>query len=592
MVNGAFILLYTLKSTGHLPSFVSSELAQLILHRWVWFIPAVLIITLVFNFILSDSLEDYLRKHIFSLIVFVPLLIAWGDLEFSFLLASAHLMSSLISWYEPTKSPASASIGSQVFVDGISFDSEVIVIENDQFLPKAKANEGMLLQNIIRKFHLSSTQMVALSFFTVIFLGAFLLVLPVSVNEGKSISFIDALFMSTSAACVTGLATVSVVDDFSLFGQLVLMTLMQVGGLGIMTLSASMTIFLGRSFEMRDRVAMQDVLDVASMNELYDVIIDIVKFTFFIELWGMVILTIGFTFDGFDFGKALYFALFHSVSAFCNAGLSLFNDSFESYANKPLIHGTIAALITLGGLGFVVIKEVRDFIVKKHSLVRLSMHSKTVLVTSFFLTASGAIFIFFSEYLYSLDNFSLFEKAQVALFQSVTLRTAGFNTIPLTGLHNYTILVMIIYMFIGASPGGTGGGIKTTTLAVLFQSIKATFRGLSTVSLFRRKISTDVVVKVTTLTFVSLGIVNIFTLLMMMVESKQTLLALAFEVTSAFGTVGLSLGITPYLSSLGKMIISIVMFIGRIGPLTMLLALAAKEKSSKTEYPDARIMIG
>lgn len=584
ILNGLFILIYTLKSMGHLPSFIPLELARSYLQHWVWFIPFIILMSVIFNFILSDNVEDYFRKYTFSLVVFIPLIISWGDLEFSFLLSSAHLMSSLISWYGPDDSHYDLLENNN---QGLEQD-----LENDQFLPPVGPNQGMLLKDIIAKLKLSPTQTVALSFLVIIFLGAFLLVLPVSIAEGKNISFVDALFMSTSATCVTGLSTISVIDDLSLFGQLVLVALMQVGGLGIMTLSASMTIFLGRSFEMRDRVAMQDVLDVSSVSELYKVIVDIVRFTFFIELWGMVILTIGFIFDGFDFGKALYYGFFHSISAFCNAGLALFNDNFESYAANPLIHGTIAGLITLGGIGFVVINEVKDSFIYKRSFVRLSMHTKTVLITSFFLTTSGAIFIFFSEYLYSLDTFSLWEKIQVSFFQSVTLRTAGFNTIPLGNLHNYTILVMIVYMFIGASPGGTGGGIKTTTLAVLFQSIKATFRGISKVTLFNRQISTDTVVKVTTLTFVSLAVINFSTFVMMIIESKQTLLALAFEVTSAFGTVGLSLGITPYLSSAGKLMISLVMFIGRIGPLTMLLALASRERSGRIQFPEGRIMIG
>lgn len=593
ILNGLFILIYTLKSTGHMPSIIPLELARSYLQHWVWFIPFIILLSVIFNFILSENVEDYFRKHIFSLIVFIPLIISWGDLEFSFLLSSAHLMSSLISWYGPDDSHYDSEENNNLpSKQDVENENGDLQFENDQFLPAVGPNQGMLLKDIIAKLKLSSTQTVALSFLVVIFLGAFLLVLPVSVAEGKNITFVDALFMSTSATCVTGLATVSVADDLSLFGQLVLVALMQVGGLGIMTLSASMTIFLGRSFEMRDRVSMQDVLDVSSVVELYQVIIDIVKFTFFIELWGMVILTICFIFDGLDFGKALYFGFFHSISAFCNAGLALFNDNFESYAANPLIHGTIAILITLGGIGFVVIKEVKDSFVYKRSFVRLSMHTKTVLTTSFILTTSGAIFIFFSEYLYSLDTFSLWEKVQVSFFQSVTLRTAGFNTIPLGNLHNYTILVMIVYMFIGASPGGTGGGIKTTTLAVLFQSIKATFRGISKVTLFKRQISVDTVVKVTTLTFVSLAVINFSTLVMMVIESKQTLLALAFEVTSAFGTVGLSLGITPYLSSSGKMMISLVMFIGRIGPLTMLLALASRERTGKIQFPEARIMIG
>ena len=360
-----------------------------------------------------------------------------------------------------------------------------------------------------------------------------------------------------------------------------------------MTLYSSMAILLGRSMRMKDRIIMQDLLDVSSLEELFAMIVDIVKYTFLIELWGGLVLTIAFTFEGFEFSRAIYYGFFHSISAFCNAGFALFDTSLESYGTKPLIHLTIAILITLGGLGFIVLKELKEVIVNKKHLVRMSVHSKIVIITSFLLTAGGTIFIFFGEFLGALDGYTIWEQVQISLFQSVTLRTAGFNTIPLTNLNTYTIYAMTLFMFVGGSPGSTGGGIKTTTLAILIQSIKSTLKGKKTVEAFDRRISSPIVVRAIALTFISILITSFFILVLMRLEPEQSFLPLFFEVISASGTVGLTLGITSYLSVAGKMAISLLMLIGRIGPLTLILAVGQRHRSSgKFDYPDGRIMIG
>jgi trk system potassium uptake protein TrkH len=345
---------------------------------------------------------------------------------------------------------------------------------------------------------------------------------------------------------------------------------------------------------MKDRVILQDMLDVSSLEELFATIIDIVKYTFFIELWGGIVLTIAFTFDDMEFGQAIYYGFFHSISAFCNAGFSLFDSSLESFSTQPLIHGTISILITLGGLGFIVLRELKEIIVKRKSLVRMRLHSKIVLITSFVLTISGAVFIFFGEYLNALDHYTLWEKIQVSLFQSVTLRTAGFNTIPLSNLNTYTIYAMTLFMFIGGSPGSTAGGVKTTTLAILVQSIISTLKGKKTVDVLNsRRVPGPIVVRATALTFMSILITSVFILLLVKLEPNQSFLTLFFEVISASGTVGLTLGITPYLSVAGKLAIGALMFIGRIGPMTLLLAIGQSEKKvGKFDYPDGKIMIG
>lgn len=560
--NGIFICLYSLRSIQKLPAAWGVEAVNDVILYMAYAVPVVLMINVLANFKASKGLEDFLRRYIFSIVVFVPMLITWGDIEFAFWLSSVHLLSSVLALYDDS--------------------DDVIKVERN-------AKDGNLFQGL----RLRPAQLVLLSFTGVIFLGTFLLMLPFSSVDGKSISFIDGFFMATSATCVTGLGTLSLHDNFSLFGQVVILCLIQIGGLSIMTLYSSMAILLGRSMRMKDRIIMQDLLDVSSLEELFAMIVNIIKYTFLIELWGGIVLTIAFTFEGFEFSKALYYGFFHSISAFCNAGFSLFNNSLESYATSPLVHGTIAVLITLGGLGFIVLKELKEVVTKGRKLVRLGLHSKIVIVTSIVLTVSGALFIFFGEFLNSIDSYTLWEKIQVSVFQSVTLRTAGFNTIPLTNLNKYTIYMMTLFMFIGGSPGSTAGGVKTTTLAILFYSIKSTLLGDKTVTVLDRKIPAPMVVRGTALMFISILITSLFILIIMKIEPEQSFLPIFFEVISASGTVGLTLGITPYLSVIGKFAIAILMLIGRIGPLTLILAIGQKNRDTgKFDYPDGRIMIG
>jgi trk system potassium uptake protein TrkH len=542
--NGSFILLYSLKSTKKLPLGWDETTIENILSYGVWGVPIVLFLVVIMNFINSQSFDDFLRRYIFSLVVFIPLLLTWGDMEFAFWFSSAHLLSSVLALYDD--------------------DSE------DDIIKKFNPMGSQLFQRL----KLKPAQLVILSFSAVI-------------------SFIDALFMSTSATCVTGLATVSLSENFSMFGQVVILILIQIGGLSIMTLYSSMTILLGKSIGMKDRIIMQDLLDVSSLDELFQMIIDIIKYTFFIELWGGIVLTIAFTFEGFEFSKALYYGFFHSISAFCNAGFSLFDTSLESYSTNPLVNFTIITLITAGGLGFIVLKELTAVITTKRKLSRIGMHSKVVLITSFGLTIVGALLFFFGEFLNALDSYSIWDKMQISLFQSVTLRTAGFNTLPFNNLNQYTIYGMTLFMFIGGSPGSTAGGVKTTTLAILIQSIISTLKGDKQVRLLDRTIPGPIVVRAIALTFFSILMTSIFILVMMRMETEQSFLTIFFEVISASGTVGLSLGITSFLTTWGKFVISFVMLIGRIGPLTLILAIGQRaDERGKFDYPDGRIMIG
>lgn len=559
--NGSFILLYTLYDNKKIPVSWNPKFITNTLDLMVWIVPVAIALTVIKNVIEAKNGEDFFRRYAFSLLVFIPTLITWGNVEFTYLLASAHLLSTVLSLYD---------------------DGEVT--------PR-KYNSR--LDQLINKIKFTSAQWVLFTFGGVILIGTFALMLPLSAEDGVSISFVDALFTATSATCVTGLATLSTKTSYSFFGQMVILLLIQIGGLSIMTLYSSMAIVLGRSMKMKDRIIMQDLLDVSSLEELFAMIISIVKYTFIIELWGAIILTIAFTFEGFEFGQALYYGFFHSVSAFCNAGFALFDNSLENYATNPLINMTIMILVTLGGIGFIALKELKQVVTREKTIVRLGMHTKVVLITSLALTIGGAIFIFFGEFLGALDGYGLWDKIQISLFQSVTLRTAGFNTIPLTNLHSYTIYMMAMFMFIGGSPGSTAGGVKTTTLAILVQSIISTLKGDKNVMMFDRKIAGPVVVKATALMFISIVVSTSFIFIMMKIEPNQNFLPLFFEVLSAGGTVGLTLGVTPYLTVAGKVAISILMLIGRIGPLTLILAIGERQKySGKLDYPDGRIMIG
>lgn len=560
--NGGFVVLFTLVKSGKYAEHLKKIPTESLLQWAIWLAPIFVFFTLFTHFKRSASLEDFVRKYIFSLIIFVPMLLTYGDGEFIYWLTVVHLFSTLISINEKTVEEA----------------------------PLLKG--GSPQTSWIQSTSLTPAQLVILSFALIILIGALLLVLPISSQPGRTISFVDALFMSTSATCVTGLATVSMVDDFSLFGQLVILTLIQIGGLGIMTLTSCIALFMGRNLGVREQVMMQDVLDSSSSEELISLIIDIVKFTLVIEFIGAMLLTVGYYLEDYEIGQSLYYGFYHSISAFCNAGLALFNNNLEDFRFSPLIHLTIAGLIILGGLGFSVIQEILQALRTKKRFVNFSLHSKIVVVTNTLLIAFGTTYLFFGEFLHSFVEYTLWGKLQVAFFQSVTTRTAGFNTIPLTELHPHSIYMMILLMFIGASPGSTGGGIKTTTFALLVQSVKATLSNKNRVEMFERTIPDVIVVRSIAIFVISLITVSTILLVMMRLEPGKDFLSLMFETVSAFGTVGLSMGITSTLSVLGKLVISLLMFIGRVGPLTLVLAVGQNASGSGVQYPESKVLIG
>lgn len=440
--------------------------------------------------------------------------------------------------------------------------------------------------NLIRRIRFNAARAVALSFAGAILIGTILLTFPTATADGKGTNFLNALFTATSATCVTGLIVKDTPTYFSFFGQMVILILIQVGGLGIMTYSTFLALILGR-FTLGQRRMVQEMME--EERNVLSMVFYIFKMTFFLELAGAAILFARWVFYFDSPGKAVYYSVFHSISAFCNAGFALFSDSLSDFVADPLVNITVIGLIVMGGLGFVAIYEIVARIRNRRK--HISAHTRLVISTSAVLILIGFFVIFFFEFDGALMKYPLSAKLWASLFQSVTPRTAGFNTIPLSALSQVALTVLVALMFIGASPGSTGGGVKTTTLSVLLLSLSSTLKGKEDITVFRRTIQTGVVHKALALLVSGLLIVGLFFVLLLIAEG-QAFLPLLFETVSAFGTVGLSTGLTPNLTPVGKVLVLLLMYVGRIGPLTLGLALAAGIRKEESIYPKARILIG
>lgn len=448
---------------------------------------------------------------------------------------------------------------------------------------------------------LSPASTLTLFFAVSILIGAILLATPLA-STGPAVSFVDALFTATSAQCVTGLAVVDTGSVFSLFGQLVILALIQIGGLGITTFSVYLFVYLRTGVGLRDRWILNETLVHTPVRSIHDLVRAVIHLTLLIEAIGAACLALVFI-PQFGWLKGSYYAVFHSVSAFCNAGFALFSDNLIGYRNSPIVNLTIMMLIVLGGLGFLVIKELLDIrqTVRRGRRWRLSLHSKLVLLTTGILIFAGWAALFVLEASSgTFRDVSLGEALWVTLFQSVTTRTAGFNTVDLTVFSVPSIFLMIVLMFIGASPGSTGGGVKTTSLAVFLAALYSRLKGYRVTSIFKRTIPEETVSKTLTLFLLAalwIGLMTFFVLLTEVTGSagSQThgvLLDYLFEVVSAFGTVGLSLGITPKLTVAGKLLITLLMFVGRIGLLTFAFVVVKQAGRDETVYAEENIMIG
>ncbi|MGN7402578.1 TrkH family potassium uptake protein [Cytobacillus praedii] len=442
-----------------------------------------------------------------------------------------------------------------------------------------------------QKFNLDPPKFLVLGFAGVILIGAILLTTPIATENGKGLSFINALFTATSATCVTGLVVVDTGDTFTVFGELVILFLIQVGGLGFMTFATFLFLLLGKRISLKDRLLLKEAVNHLSIAGVVRLVKRILIFTAVIEILGGIILSIRFSFE-MSVGKAIYYGFFHAISNFNNAGFDLMGgfQSLTSYVNDPTVVLTICGLITLGGLGFLVMNDLYEYRVSR----RLTLHSKVVIYATLMLTIGAAIFIFLFEYgnVKTLEPLSFQGKILGSLFQSVTARTAGANTLPIGDLTHSALLLIIMLMFIGAGSGSTAGGIKITTLAVLVAAVWTQIRGKEDVVLFRRKIALETILKALTVTVIGLFIVVIVTMILSITDRGHNFIMYLFEAVSAFGTVGLSMGLTPDLSPLGKILIVLTMFAGRLGPLTIALAITMRRRKDSFHYPEGKILIG
>ena len=451
------------------------------------------------------------------------------------------------------------------------------------------------------KIKLNPPQIIALSFLVTIIAGAVLLSLPFSTVEGDKVGLVDSIFTATSATCVTGLV-VKNTNTWTPFGQIVVLILFQMGGLGIMTLSTLFAILLGRKLTIRQGVVIQGAMNQPSAKGIKKLIFYIVLIAFSVEALGAALLYLRWIrLTEWSPHLVLYNAVFHSVSGFCNAGFSLFQKSFSSFHSDLSVNLIMMGLIFIGGIGFVVLLDIGKlkFWRSDRQLIfsRISLQAKIALSVSLGLILAGALVIFLLENNNVLANFSMKEKLLGSFFQAITPRTAGFNTLPVGNFTVPTLLFIMFLMFVGASPGSTGGGIKTCTFGILLVTLVAMLKNKSRVWAFRKTIPRDIVRKALVIFILALCWIFLFTLFLSITEKDNIsgpryLLRILFEVTSAFGTVGLSTGITSQLSSIGKMLIILTMFVGRIGPLTLALAIAMREDKLVYNYPEEKIMVG
>jgi trk system potassium uptake protein len=449
----------------------------------------------------------------------------------------------------------------------------------------------------VRKRQLSPAQLLSLHILGLITLGGLALSLPVAAAPGRHVSVLDAFFTATSAVCVTGLVVVDVPRDLSLVGQVVLMLLIQAGGLGYMTISTLVMVALGRRMSMQERLTLADALNVTSMEGLLRFAWTVALLTFALEGAGALVLGLRFARD-LGWANGLWFGAFHAVSAFNNAGFALFSDNLVRYRGDVTVNLVVTTLIIGGGLGFLVLSEVLRL--RRRAGPGLSVHTKLVVGLTAALLIAGTLGILALEWTNpgTLGPLGFGEKLLAAWFQAVTPRTAGFNTISIGDMTAPALFLTIVLMFIGASPGGTGGGVKTTTFGVTVMAIWATIRNRSDVTVFRRRIAPEVIARAFAIAFIAFLGVNLVAGVLLVLE-HQSLIATLYETVSAFGTVGLSMGVAGSVLSLsavfgagGKLLIMLMMFMGRVGPLTMVLALAGGGTAPRLRYPEGKVLIG
>ena len=436
----------------------------------------------------------------------------------------------------------------------------------------------------------------AASFAAVILTGTILLWLPFSATRGH-LTFVNALFSSTSAVCVTGLAVIDIGKDLTVPGQVITIFLFQIGGLGIITFSTVFFVLMGRSMSFKGREIVQSTFLHTPRRDFMVIAKAVLWFTFVTEFLGTLFLFIRFSSD-FPVGTALYHAVYNAISAFNNCGYSLFSDNLMKYQGDLIVNFTIMGLIVHGGIGFIVQYEVLSWLRGKQK--KLSVHTKIVLVTTAVLIVSGALLFFIFERNHIIKDIPVVNKFLASLFQSVTPRTAGFNTVDIGALTNATLLLMFILMFIGASPGSTGGGVKTTSSAILGLLIWTRLKGNMDVNVFNRTIPKEIVGRSVSIIFASgFSVAIIWGVLLIAgewylppLETRHHFVEYLFDTVSAFGTVGLSMGVTPKLNDIQKLALVLMMFVGRVGPLTLAFSLSREAGKKRFSYAEEGVMVG
>ena len=438
---------------------------------------------------------------------------------------------------------------------------------------------------------ISPYTIILISFIIIILIGGFLLSLPVAIENGQKTNLLEGMFTATSAVCVTGLTVNDVSVVYNLFGKTVILILIQLGGIGIITFSTVVVTMISKKVGYFTKKLIQEDINANTTFEIQKFVKKVLITVFTIEIIGAVILFFKFV-KMFDYKTAAYYAVFHSVSAFCNAGFALFSNNLSDFKNSIVINTVIPALIFLGGIGFAAILNLYQYFLKKDK--RLSTTTRIAVKMSIFLIIFGTVLTFILEYSNSktLGTLPLLEKLGAAFFQSVTTRTAGFNTISIAELREPTVFLFVVLMFIGASPGSTGGGIKTTTAELILFGIITTIKNKEYLEYNKRRISWKIYNKAMVIVFISIMYLIVILFLLIWLEDVKVI-ELGFELVSAFGTVGLSRDLTPRLSDISKLLIMITMFVGRVGPLTITLALS-KERNPKGRYiyPKEDILIG
>ncbi len=441
---------------------------------------------------------------------------------------------------------------------------------------------------------LNPPQVLAVGFLIMILAGAGLLSLPAASSSGQAMPFMDALFMSASATCVTGLSVLNPGVDLTTYGQLVLIALVQIGGLGFMTVATLIALVFRRRITFRERLILQETMSQHSTEGIIRLVRKVVLYAIVIESVGALLLFVRFSFE-MPLGQAAYFGAFHSVSIFNNAGFDLFGaiegraSSLIHYVDDPFVNLIAMPMILLGGIGFIVIADLLDYPRKR----KLSLHSKVVLFMTAVLVVVGAVVIFVFEYTNpaTLRPLDLSGKTFASLFQSITSRSAGMSTLDVGGMRQATQFFMVIMMFIGAAPGSAGGGIKVTTFAILIGAMISMIRGRQDIVFSRYRIAQDRVYKAITFSLLSFLLIVVSAMILSATEN-YSFLGILFETTSAYATAGISMGLTAHLTPFGQFMITLLMFIGRLGPVTLAFTLTPKMDNEPFRYPEGKVTIG